>query len=203
MGDWQIHGKAALVVNHMQASILDNNEGREHNFGPIVRNSGMIGKIRELLEAFRARDLPIVFVSAIMGTGGLQHRLPQYGRLFDMIRGNIEVLDDPAAASTVIAELGRRPEEPVLLNWLLGGFTQSGLDMWLKVNHVDTVIMTGFATHSVVLNATIQACDLWYSVVIPRDAVTSFLPDLSERILDELLPFYAKVTTTDDVIARL
>ncbi len=203
MSDWKIHGNAALVVNHMQASILDHNAGQAHDFGPIVRQSGAIEKTRALLEAFRARHLPIVFVHATVGTGGLQHHLPRYGQLFDMIRGNIAALDDPRGASTVIAELGRRPEEPVLLNWLLGAFTQSGLDMWLKIHHVDTLILTGFATHAVVLNTTIQACDLWYSVVIPRDAVSSFLPDMSARILDELLPFYAKVTTTEDVIARL
>lgn len=138
-----------------------------------------------------------------LGDGGLQYRLPAYGKLFDMICGNIANLDDREAAKTVIAGLGRRPEEPVLVNWLLGGFTQSGLDTWLKVNHVDTVVMTGFATHSVVFNATIQACDNWYSVIIPRDAMTTFLPALGETMLNELFPFYSKFTTTADVISRL
>jgi nicotinamidase-related amidase len=201
VGAWQMHGKPALVVNHMQASILDNKS--EYNFGPLVRQSGMIERVRALLDAFRERNLPIVYLGAVMGDGGLQHRLPAYGKLFDMIRSNIDKLDDREAARTVIAELGRRPEEPVLTNWLLGGYTQSGLDTWLKVNHVDTVVMTGFATHSVVFNATIQACDNWYSVVIPRDAMTSFLPALSETMLNELFPFYSKVTTTADVIAHL
>jgi nicotinamidase-related amidase len=200
-GEWKMHGKPALVVNHMQASILDNKS--EYNFGPIVRQSGMIERLCALLDAFRERNLPIVYLGAIMGDGGLQHRLPVYGKLFDMIRSNIDKLDDRESARTVIAELGRRPEEPVLVNWLLGGFTQSGLDTWLKVNHVDTVVMTGFATHSVVFNATIQACDNWYSVVIPRDAMTTFLPALSETMLNELFPFYSKVTTTADVIAHL
>ena len=201
VGEWKMHGKPALVVNHMQASILDNKS--EYNFGPLVRQSGMIERVRALLAAFRERNLPIVYLGAVMGDGGLQHRLPAYGKLFDMIRSNIDKLDDRESARTVIAELGRRPEEPVLVNWLLGGYTQSGLDTWLKVNHVDTVVMTGFATHSVVFNATIQACDNWYSVVIPRDAMTSFLPSLSETMLNELFPFYSKVTTTADVIAHL
>jgi nicotinamidase-related amidase len=200
-GDWKIHGRPALVVNHMQASILDKKSA--FDFGKVVRDSGMIQQIRALLDAFRARNLPIVYVGAVMGDGGLQYRLPAYGKLFDMIRGNIANLDDREAAKTVIAELGRRPEEPVLVNWLLGGFTQSGLDTWLKVNHVDTVVMTGFATHSVVFNATIQACDNWYSVIIPRDAMTTFLPALGETMLNELFPFYSKVTTTADVISRL
>jgi nicotinamidase-related amidase len=203
MSDWKMHGRPALVVNHMQASILDKGKNMSHDFGPVVRQSGMIEQVRALLDAFRQRELPIVYVGAIMGAGGLQRRLPVYGRLFDMIRGEIDALDDPQGAQTIIEELGRLPDEPVLLNWLLGGFTQSGLDVWLKVHHVDTVVLTGFATHSVIYNAMIQACDLWYSVVIPRDAMTTFLPALGETMLNELFPYYSKVTTTADVIAHL
>jgi nicotinamidase-related amidase len=206
MAEWKIDGKPGLVVMHMQSSILgDELKGNPYynEFNKAIRESGMIDRTRELLKAFRDRNLPVVFVNAMMGMGGLQRKLPAYGKLFDMIRANISTLDNYETASKVIPELGRRPEEPVLINWLLGAFSYSGLDTWLKVNGVNTVVLAGFATHSVVFNALIQACDLWYSVVAPRDAMTTWLKPLGETMLNELFPFYSLVTTTKDVIAHL
>jgi len=204
MAEWKMDGKPGLVIMHMQSTILgeDSKKLTLHN-RPVVDESGMIPRLRELLEAFRKKNLPIVFVHAIMGMGGIQHRLPAYGKLFDLIRQNITTLDDLEAARKVLPELGRRPDEPVLTNWLLGAFSYSGLDTVLKVNSVKTVVLTGFATHSAVFNAVIQAVDLWYSAIVPRDACATPATDLTDRMLKEVFPSYCLVTTTKDVIAHL
>lgn len=206
MEEWKMDGKPGLAVLHMQENLLG--EAAKHNphypaMSKAVAESGMVPRTRELLEAFRNRNLPIVFVNGCQGRGGLEHRLPVYGRLFDMIRGELAMLTDIEQARKPISELERKPDEPVLLNWLLGAFSYSGLDTWLRVNGVKTLVLTGFATQAVILNTTIQACDLWYSVVVPRDATTTWLTALGETVLNELLPAYALVTTTEDIIAHL
>jgi len=203
---WKMDGKPALVVSHMQETIMGEaakNNAHYSMMNKAIRESGMIERTQELLKAFRERNLPVVFVNAIMGMGGLQHNLPAYGKLFDMIRGDIDKLDNFEAASKVIPEMERKPDEPVLINWLLGAFSYSGLDTWLKLKGAKTIVFAGFATHSVIFNALIQACDLWYSSIIPRDAMTTFLKELGETMLNELFPFYSLVTTTEDVIAHL
>jgi len=115
----------------------------------------------------------------------------------------------------VMEEMDRRPDEPVLYNWLLGGFTNSGLDLVLKTMGVDTVVLVGFAQNSVVYHTASQAGDLWYSTIVPSDASACYMPRVSpkyrdgidelvsEVVLDQMFPFISLVTTTEDVIAHL
>ena len=94
----------------------------------------------------------------------------------------------------------------------------TGLDVWLKLRHVDTIVFCGFAGHSVVYTSTLQACDLWYNVVIPRDATCVLVPrvtlpegwrmeeadEMVEKVtFDILAPIYSHVTNSADVIAHL
>jgi hypothetical protein len=113
--------------------------------------------------------------------------------------------------------MNRRPEEPLLFNWLLGGFTNSGLDVALRLRGVKTIVLGGFAQHSVVYTTALQAADLWYSTIIPRDASVVVVPrdrtgkigtpaldkKVSEVVLDVMAPTMSLVTTTADVIAHL
>ncbi|MEU9063653.1 isochorismatase family cysteine hydrolase [Streptomyces sp. NPDC048430] len=210
--DWVMDGKPALVLMHMQNGIAE--------LFPQDRISGMIERQRELLDAFRSRDLPVVFVNVIPNPMG---KLPAYGQLMKGIKKLISdtaMLDDPdfvRAYTTTIPEMERRPDEPVLINWLLGAFTNSGLDLLLRQRDVKTVVLSGFATQSAVYTAAVQATDLWYSTVIPRDASitggrTAMWPDLDEKekhqrieevTLDVMGAQIALVTSTPDVIAHL
>jgi nicotinamidase-related amidase len=219
-----MEGTPALVLFHMQRGLAG-----EQDFIPnwggdavgAIRDSGMVEKIQELLAAFRAKKLPVAFVNAIPNPLG---KVPAYGYLYDEIRAaNFEKLDllhDERLryGLDVMPEMARQPDEPILMSWLLGGFTMSGLDTWLKLNKVDTCVFGGFAGHSVVYTSTLQAGDYWYNVVIPRDATCVLIPRMTipegwdpvgadkkveEVVFDILAPTYSLVTTTTDVIKHL
>ena len=102
------------------------------------------------------------------------------------------------------------PGEPVLFNWFLGAFTHSGLEETLKACGINTIVFFGMALHVAVFNATIQAVDLSYSVIVPQDACVPTLsanctPEMMRirEVFLEMLSRYALVTTADDVIAHL
>lgn len=209
--EWAMDGKPALLLIHMQDGIIDNR--------PQVRESKtMLPNQKKLIAAFRERNLPIVFCNAIPNPLG---ELPAYGRLMKMIRETMTApsLDElprwTEKFTAVIPELGRRPDEPILRNWLLAAFTNSGLDQYLKLRNVKTVVLCGYATQSAVYSTAVQAGDLWYSTVIVRDAsMTSakhFWPDGSETMGDEIErvalgvmgAHIAQITSTDELIAHL
>jgi nicotinamidase-related amidase len=212
MSEWKFDGKPGLVIAHMQESLMGTTSKGNHHAAMMrkaIEESGMILKIQELLKAFREKKLPIVFADGIQGVGGLERKLPAYGKLFEMIGGdlkeaypNLHPIND-VSKSQPLPEFNRSPDEPVTMNTLLGSFTNSGLNTVLRKMGVQTIVLVGFATHSVIFNATIQACDLLYSVVVPQDAVTSFESELSKMMLEKLFPYYAKVTDTKDVISQL
>lgn len=224
MQKWEIPGKAALVLLHMQRGLAG-----DQDFIPTwggdakvaIRESGMLDRIQDLLAAFRKKGLPICFVSA--HPTGTMFTAPMFGHIYDEMRASgleKDILRDEKTRRglDVMPEMNRRPDEGLLVGWNLGAFTMSGLDIWLRLRGVNTIVFVGFAGHSVVYTSTLQACDLWYNVVIPRDATCVLVPrktlpegwtmeeadkKVEEVVFDILAPIYSKVTTSAEVIERL
>jgi nicotinamidase-related amidase len=220
MSNWKMDGKPALIVMHMQQGLVGKGTFIPGWFGPAKKGiveSGMIAHIHDLLKAFRDKKLPIVFVSALPNPIGV---VPAYGFLYRKIE-EAEVSESILTSQRVrenlevMPEMERRPTEPLLFNWLIGAFTNSGLDAVLKLANVKTVVLVGFAQHSVVYSTAVQAGDLWYSTIIPSDASVVFIPrenpgatpeldkKVSEVVLEVMAPSISLVTTTADVIAHL
>jgi nicotinamidase-related amidase len=218
--NWRLEGKPALVLMHMQKGLAG--EGMFiPNWGPHaakgIAESGMVRKCRELADAFRYKKLPVVFVNAIPNP---IRKVPAYGDLFreieaaklarpfftdDFIRKGLEVMP----------EMGQVESDEVVYNWMIGSFTNSGLEMVLRKENVSTLILAGFAQQSVVYSTAVVAGDLWFNCVIPVDAsyvcvpaVTPGYHDKLDDIVAEALvrvmgPSLTHMTDTADVIAHL
>lgn len=220
MREWKMEGKPALVLLHYQEGIIGKGDWVQGWYEPAkerVLQVGMIEHTKVLLKAFREKGLPVVFVNAIPNPIG---KLPKYGFLFDKNREHYNDAplvenEDLARGLKVMPEMERRPNEPVLYNWLLAGFTNSGLDAYLRANNVETIVLCGFALNSVVYHTAVQAGDLWYNTIIPSDTAAVYMPrkfpgdrpDIDEIVtkvvLEEMAPSLSLVTTSDDVIAHL
>ena len=202
MSDWKMKGKPALVLLHMQQGI----SGECSNIPGLIEaisGAGIIPRQQALLRAFRDKKLPVVYVTALHVTAEQNPAgvLPAYGGLFRLI----ESAQPTPNNLEVIPELAPRPGEPVLTNWVIGAFTNSGLDQVLKAKGVETVVLAGCVTHIAVYTAALQAVDLLYSVIIPRDACTApeSQAEAEKVVLDIMAPNIALVTGTEDVIAHL
>ena len=219
MKEWKLEGKPALVLLHYQEGIIGKGtwiQGWYENAKKACNEVGMFENTKALLDAFREKNLPVVFVNAIPNPVG---KLPKYGYLMDKNREhyNDAVMfenEDLIEGLKVMPEMERRPNEPVLYNWLLAGFTHSGLDAYLRSQDVDTLVICGFALNSVVYHTAVQATDLWYNCIIPSDTAAVYMPrkpgekpDIDEVVtkvvLEELAPSLSLVTTAADVIAHL
>jgi nicotinamidase-related amidase len=62
------------------------------------------------------------------------------------------------------------------------------------------VVATGVSVNLGVLGLAIEAVNLGYRVVIPRDAVAGIPDEYAEAVLRETLPLIATVTTVDAVL---
>jgi len=116
-------------------------------------------------------------------------------------------LDNPDVREgcQVIPDLERRPEERVLYHTGTSLFNGTNLEQVLRHHGVEELVLSGFTAHSTVYNSVVIATDLYYSVVVPRDSTGSPGRDVGndEFVFDKLMPMYALVTTTDDVIKHL
>jgi ureidoacrylate peracid hydrolase len=202
MGDWKMKGKPALVILHMQQGIVGEG-GNIPGLFEAVKETGIIPRQQALLRAFRDRKLPVVFLRALHVTSQQNPAgvLPAYGNLFRLI----ELAQPTPNNLEIIPELVPQPEEPVLTNWIIGAFTNSGLDQVLRAHGAETLVMAGCITHVAVYTAALQAVDLLYSVIVPSDACASpsSQAEAQEVVLKTMMPNIALVTSTEDVIAHL
>jgi nicotinamidase-related amidase len=202
MADWEMQGRPALVILHMQQGIVGK-RGNIPGLYQAVQDSGIIPRQQALLQAFRAKGLPVVFVRALHVTKAQDPCgvLPAYGNLCRLIEAAKETPDN----LEIIPEVAPLPGEPVLTNWMIGAFTSSGLEEVLKARGAQTLVLAGCVTHIAVYAAALQAIDRWYPVIIARDACT-VPPDFKkaeECVLEMLAPNIALVTSAEDVIGKI
>jgi nicotinamidase-related amidase len=201
VNDWEIRGKPALIILHMQELIA---VGRaDPSLLDAMKKAGTIPHQQTLLKAFRDKKLPVIYVNVLV-TSNKQNpagSFPAYGNLFRRMEAREAYPND----MEVIPELSPQPGEPVLSNWFIGAFSNSGLDQVLKARGVETLVLTGVATHVVVYTTALQAIELMYSVILVSDACTS-RPEQAkahETVLEIMGPTIALVTSTEDVITHL
>jgi len=202
MSDWQFKGTPALVILHMQQGIVGPNCNIPGMY-EAVQKSGILPKQQALLKAFRAKKLPVVFLRALHVTAAQDPcgALPAYSGLCRTMEATEATPDN----LEIIPEVAPLPGEPVLTNWMIGAFNNSGLDEVLKAKHVETLVLVGCATHIAVYTAALSAIDRWYSSIIVRDACTvpADYKAAEKCVLELLAPIVALVTDTKDVLAKI
>ncbi len=106
------------------------------------------------------------------------------------------------AAVELVPELGPEPSDLISPRYHgVSPFTGTSLDIWLRNLGVRTVIATGVSVNLGVLGLAIEAVNLGYRVVVPRDTVTGIPHGYAEAVLDNTFPLIATLTTATAVVS--
>ena len=113
-------------------------------------------------------------------------------------------LDVGTPATDVVPEFAVQPSDFVLsrihgLNPMAG----TDLDPILRNLGITTLVVVGVSVNVAVTNLVMDAVNLGYQVVLPRDAVAGVPTDYADAVIDNTLSLLATVTMTDDVVAAL
>lgn len=200
MDNWKMKGKPALVILHMQNSIVDEDGSLAFfGFAKATKEAGIIPRQQKLLKGFREKKLPIIYVVA---THPPTFTVPAYGKFWE---GLASLTANQAASKDVeiISALAPQTDEPVIGNWPIGCFSNSKLEQLLKGYGAETLVLMGVATDIVVLTTTLQAVSLFYSVVVVKDCCTTINTRAHEVVLNDILPGLSLVTTAEDIIEHI
>jgi nicotinamidase-related amidase len=77
------------------------------------------------------------------------------------------------------------------------------LDMILRANEIDTIILLGYATSGVVLSTTRYAADCDYRIVIVEDCCVDTDAGVHDFLMQKIFPRQADVLASSDVIRAL
>jgi nicotinamidase-related amidase len=79
----------------------------------------------------------------------------------------------------------------------------TALDVILRANNIDTLIILGYATSGVVLSTTRYAADLDYRLVIVEDCCADQDPAVHDFLTQRIFPRQADVVSAADIIEAL
>jgi nicotinamidase-related amidase len=200
MEKWEMKGKPALIIIHMQKGIaLEDGTFAFFGHAKAVKEAGIIPRQQALLEGFRKKKLPVIFVNAVTPLDATISPYGAFWQALEKAHGNLPGSKD----IEVIPDLAPLPDEPVTYNWRISAFSNSDLEQLLKKNGVETVVLAGTATDIAVLTTAVAANDLDYAVIVPSDGSAGANAKAHEVVMNAMLPGMALVTTTEDVLAHI
>jgi nicotinamidase-related amidase len=159
----------------------------------------MLPNLIRLLPVARAAGVQVVHCTAYRRHDGKGANTN--ARLFLGVRKSPVALVPGTTAVEVLHELGPEPEDLVLtrthgLNPMAG----TDLDGVLRNLGIKTIVATGVSVNVAITNLVMDAVNLGYDVVLPRDAVAGLPQEYADAVIDNTLALLATVVTTDDLI---
>jgi nicotinamidase-related amidase len=186
----------ALVTQECQNGVIG-----EHAVFPQLAEAArhtVIPNAARLAKAARAAGIPVVHCLAL-------HRPDFKGfntnaRLFGAARKSGVLLDGDAAE--VVPEIGVEPSDLVLTRLHgLGPLGGTDLDPVLRNLGVTTIVGVGVSVNVGMTNFVMDAVNLGYRFVLPRDAVAGVPPEYADAMIEHTLSLLARIVATDDILS--
>ncbi|MEO8603703.1 MAG: isochorismatase family cysteine hydrolase [bacterium] len=188
----------ALLIMECQEGIVGSGAALGA-LGEAVQRHGTIGQIKRVLDAARAVNVPVFYLT--MARRPDSAGTPANCMLLALGRKG-EPLVPGSARQAVVSELAPRDSDFVLTRFHgVTPFHGTELDQLLRNLGVRTVIATGVSINIGITGLTIEAVNAGYQVVIPRQAVTGTPDEYVDAVLTNTLRLLATIAPVDDVIA--
>lgn len=160
----------------------------------------MVGRLAVLCGAARQAGATVIHATAARRADGAGSNTN--ARLFLGVRRSPVALLPGSEAADVVSELGPEPTDLVLsrlhgLNPMAG----TDLDPILRNLGITTIVVTGVSVNVAITNLVMDAVNLGYQVVLPRDAVCGIPAAYADAVIDNTLALLATLTTVDDLVS--
>ena len=192
-------GRTAILTMEIQRGVVGDLSAFPQ-LADSAERAGVVPNTARLLHAARHLGVPVIHCTA-------EFRADRAGSVANcqliaaMVRNPDHLLVGTPPTELVPA-LGPEPSDLICARLHgVSPFSGTSLDTWLRSLGIQTVVATGVSVNLGVLGLAIEACNLGYQVVVPRDAVAGLPDAYADAVLDNTFPLIATVTTTDALLA--
>ena len=147
----------ALLVMDVQRSIVER----------IANDPGLLERIGTAITEARAAAIPVIYVG-IRFRDGYPEMSPR-NRSFAMSRQAGNIMTEGSPAVEIHPAIAPQPGDIVVIKRRVSAFAGSDLDVVLRSQGIDTLILSGIATSGVVLSTLRYAADLDYRLTVLAD----------------------------------
>jgi len=154
----------------------------------------------KLLEAARKARITVIYVVV-----GFRAGYPEVSALnmsFSAVKemGRFAPGDTSAEIHPAVAP---KPGEPVVTKHRVGAFAGTDLDMILRANGIETLLLTGIATSGVVLSTVRHAADADYRLLVVKDCCSDRDAEVHRVLMEKVFSRQAVVVSADEIIGAL
>lgn len=194
-------GKSALLMLHWQNSVADPKGVWGKDLYPQIVKNDSIKHAQRVLEAARAKNMPIIYVNIGWRAGFPELPAHQHYPLLqgakDANKGIIGTSD-----VDVIDALKPKTGELIVINFGSDSFEGTDLDRILRSKHIEHLYVSGQCIEHVVATTVKRAANMGYDATIVKDAMSGFTDSNYKAMLD-ILPLYSKALTADEFVKVL
>ena len=182
--------KAALLIMDMQNSIVSR----------FVKNEEMLLPFQKALGSAREHNIPVIFIRV-----GFSKGYPEINPRNKMFAGITEGrhMTTTDEATQIHISVKPKENEPVVTKYRVSAFAGSNLEVILRAQEIDTLILSGIATSGVVLSTLREAADKDFSIIVLKDACLDADPEVHRILTEKVFPRQAEVMTVDAWINTL
>lgn len=185
------HGSArtALLVMDIQPAVVPAFGGDE----------GMLDRLARAIRVARAAGIPVVYGRVAFRPG--YPDVSDSNALFGPLRSMMDFTEtnpDLGIHSAVSPEAG----DVVITKRRVSTFAGSDLEVVLRSQRIERIVLTGVATSGVVLSTLRQAADLDYEIVVLSDGCGDGDPEVHRVLMEKVFPSQATVKTVEEWISE-
>jgi nicotinamidase-related amidase len=163
-----------------------------------ANDAGLVDRLLRATDAARAASIPVIYV--VVGFR------PDYAEVSPNNRGFAAIAQSGAfsegdADREVHPTIAPREGDIVVTKKRVSAFAGSDLDMVLRAQHIDHLVLSGISTSGVVLSTLRQAADLDCRLTVLSDGCADGDDEVHRVLIDKVFPRQAEVVTIDEWIA--
>jgi nicotinamidase-related amidase len=167
---------------------------------PHAVDRGVVEKTQGLQQAARSAGLLVCYSATVFRPGYVE--ISDRNKTFSQRKASgAPAVSDPL--QVIHAGVAPIEGEVVVGKHRVNALYGTDLDMTLRANNIQTIILLGYATSGVVLSTTRFAADADYRIIIVEDCCSDSDPEVHDFLTQRIFPRQADVVQSADVIAAL
>jgi nicotinamidase-related amidase len=182
---------SALLVMDFQTAVVE----------MIATDDGaLLARTSGLVEIARKAGMRIIYVVVGFRVGypEVSPRNQSFGPIRDSGR-----FSAGSAGTEMHPAVAPKPGEVVVTKHRVSAFAGTDLDMILRANGLDTLVLAGLATSGVVLSTLRHAADADYKLVVVADCCADRDPDVHRVLMEKVFARQAAIMKADEVVGAL
>jgi nicotinamidase-related amidase len=184
--------KSALLIMDYQRGILERNAAADA--------AALLPRTARVLQAARGAGLRVIYV--VVGFRSGYPEVSPNNASFSAAKGAGRFLPE-SPGTQIRPEVAPEPGEVTVTKHRVGAFLGTDLDMILRSNGIETLVLLGISTSGVVLSTLRYAADADYRCLVIKDCCADADPEVHACLTEKVFPRQATVISAESLLKVL